>query len=118
MPDQPRHQSIDTQKNLTVHTILAWRIPRTEEPGRPQSMGSQESDTTWRLNYHHLKWASPVTQTAKNLPANAGDPGLIPGLGRSPGEGNGNSLQYSCLENSMDRGALQDTVVGSQECWA
>ena len=35
-----------------------------------------------------------------------GDPGLIPGSGRSPGEGNGNPLQYSCLENSMDRGAL------------
>ena len=36
---------------------------------------------------------------------NAGDPGSIPGLGRSPGEGNGNSLQYYCLENPMDRGA-------------
>ena len=36
---------------------------------------------------------------------NAGDPGLIPGLGRSPGEGNGNPLQYSCLENPMERGA-------------
>ena len=41
----------------------------------------------------------------KNLPANAGDMGWIPGLGRSPGEGHGNSLQYSCLENPMDRGA-------------
>ena len=36
----------------------------------------------------------------------AGDPGLIPGLGRSSGEGNGNPLQYSCMENPMDRGAL------------
>ena len=41
----------------------------------------------------------------KNLPANAGDPGLIPGLERSPGGGHGNPLQYSCLENSMDKGA-------------
>ena len=41
----------------------------------------------------------------KNLPAEEGDVGLIPGLGRSPGEGNGNPLQYSCLENPMDRGA-------------
>ena len=41
----------------------------------------------------------------KNLPCNAGDPGYIPGSGRSPGEGNGNPLQYSCLENSMDRRA-------------
>ena len=38
-------------------------------------------------------------------PGNAGDPGSIPGLGRSPGEGNNNPLQYSCLENPMDRGA-------------
>ena len=41
----------------------------------------------------------------ENPPANAGDMGLIPGLGRSPGEGNGNPLQYSCLGNLMDRGA-------------
>ena len=40
----------------------------------------------------------------KNLPANAGDTGSIPGLGRLPGEENGNPLQYSCLENSMERG--------------
>ena len=47
--------------------------------------------------------ASLVAQTVKNLPADARDLGLVPGLGRSPGEGNGNSLQYSCLENSKDR---------------
>ena len=41
----------------------------------------------------------------KNLPANAGDVALIPGLGRSPGGGNGNPLQYSCLRNPMDSGA-------------
>ena len=43
---------------------------------------------------------------------NAGDPGSIPGLGRSPGEGNGYPLQYSCLENPMDRGAWQVIVCG------
>ena len=42
----------------------------------------------------------------KNLPATGGDVGSIPGLGRSPGEGNGNPLQYSCLGNPMDRGAF------------
>ena len=42
----------------------------------------------------------------KNLPANAGGMGLIPALGRSPGEGNGNPLQYSCLKNSMDKRSL------------
>ena len=46
-----------------------------------------------------------MAQMLKASTYNVGDPGLIPGLGRSPGEGNGNSLQYSCLENSMDEGA-------------
>ena len=46
---------------------------------------------------------------------NAGDPGSIPGLGRSPGEGNGNPLQYSCLKNPMDRGAWWATVHGVAE---
>ena len=53
-----------------------------------------------------------MSQMVKNPPANAGDPSSIPGLGRSPGEGNGNSLQYSCLENSIDRGAWQATTSG------
>ena len=48
----------------------------------------------------------------KNLPANAGDVCLIPGLGRSPGERNGNSLLHSCLENPMDRGTCQASVHG------
>jgi len=47
----------------------------------------------------------PVGSDGKESSHNMGDLGLIPGLGRSPGEGNGNILQYSCLENSMDRGA-------------
>ena len=48
----------------------------------------------------------------KNPPANAGDMGSIPGLRRSPGEGNGNPLQYSCLESPMDRGAWWAVVHG------
>ena len=60
-------------------------------------------------------WASQVVLVVKNPPANAGyigDAGVIPGLGRSPGGGRGNSVQYSCLENPMDRGTwkLQSTV--------
>ena len=47
----------------------------------------------------------PGSSMVKNLPANAGDTGSIPGSGRSPGEGNDNPLQYYCLENPMDRGA-------------
>ena len=53
----------------------------------------------------------------KNLPANAGGMGLIPGLGRSPGEENGNLLQCSCLENNMERGAWRVTVHGIAKSW-
>ena len=59
-----------------------------------------------------LSLASLVAQTVKASVCNAGDPGLIPGLGRSPGEGNGSPLQYSCLENPMDGGAWWATVHG------
>ena len=61
---------------------------------------------------YKLYEASLVAQMVKNLPANAGDAGLIPGLGRSPGEGNGNPLQCSCLESTMDRRALWAKVHG------
>ena len=54
----------------------------------------------------------PSGSVVKNLPANAGDLDSIPGSGRSPGEGNGNPLQYSFLRNSMDRGAWRATVHG------
>ena len=62
-----------------------------------------------------LQWVSQVTLVVKNLPAYAGGArhsSLIPGSERSPGEGNGNPHQYSCLENPMDRGARQATVHG------
>ena len=54
------------------------------------------------------------TQVTKNPPANAGGVGSIPGLGRSPGEGHSNPLQYSCWENSMDRGTGRLQPMGSQ----
>ena len=50
----------------------------------------------------------------KNSAHNVGDPGLIPGSGRSPGKGNGNLLQHSCLENLMNRGAWRASVMGLQ----
>ena len=52
----------------------------------------------------------PVGSDGKESACNAGDLSSVPGLGRSPGVGNGNPLQYSCLENPMDRGAWQATV--------
>ena len=54
----------------------------------------------------------PAGSDSKESACNAGDPGSIPGLGRSPGEGNGNPCQYSCLGNPMDRGAWPATVHG------
>ena len=54
----------------------------------------------------------PGGSVVKNLPANAGDPGSIPGSGRSPGEGHGNPLQDPCLENPMDGGAWWAIVHG------
>ena len=64
--------------------------------------------------------ASQVVVVVKNPPANAGDTkdmGLIPGLERSPGEGNGNPVQGSCLENPMDRGAWCATVHEVTKTW-
>ena len=57
------------------------------------------------LDFNHTRGTSLVAQTVKCLAYNAGDLGSIPGSGRSSGEGNGNPLQYSCLEKPMDRGA-------------
>ena len=59
-----------------------------------------------------LKYGFPDVFYSKETACIVGDPGLIPGSGRSPGEGNGNPLQYSCLENSMDREAWWATVHG------
>ena len=67
-------------------------------------------------NLVYRAWASQVALVVKSLPANAGDKrdmGSIPGLGRSPGDGNANPLQYSCLENSMDRGTWRATDHGA-----
>ena len=67
------------------------------------------------IQIHICKRASQVALVVKSLPVDAGDArdtGLIPGSGRYPGEGNGNPLQYSCLENPMVRGAWKATVHG------
>ena len=72
-------------------STLAWKIPQTEGPGRLQSMGSLESDTTERLHFHFS--LSCI------------------------GEGNGNPLQCSCLENPRDRGAWWAAVYGVAQSW-
>ena len=66
----------------------------------------------WFFGQFHSILGFPGGSVVKSSPASAGDAGSILGLGRSPGEGNGNSLQYSCLENSMDRGAWWNSIHG------
>ena len=60
----------------------------------------------------HIIWGFPGSPDGKESACNAGDPGSIPGSGRSSGEGNGYPLQCSCLENSMNRGIWRATVHG------
>ena len=64
---------------------------------------------------HLLIWGFADGSVVKNPPANAGDAGSIPELGRSPGEGNGNSLQYSCLGNPMEIRAWKAIALGVAE---
>ena len=72
--------------------------------------GRKELYTMEQLNWQLFSF--PGGAVLKNLPANAEDEGSIPGLGWSPGVGNGSPFQYSCLKNSMDRGAWQAIVHG------
>ena len=67
------------------------------------------------LTWLHLEWGFPGDSDSKKSACNAGDLDLIPGSGRSPGKGNGNPLQYSCLENSMNRRAWWATVHGGRK---
>ena len=96
--------------NATHPSILAWKIPWTEEAGRLQSMGSQR--------VRHNRATSTIysltvgNSNGKESAHNLGDLGLIPGSRRSPGGGHGNPLQYSCQENTTDRGAWWATVPG------
>ena len=123
-----------------VHGILQARI--LEWVAFPFSRGSSQPRdrtqvshiagrffTSWTTREAHVKQMIPfialylpllplIALFVRNLPANAGDirdMGLIPGLGRFPGGGNGNPFQYSCLENPMDRGAWRVTVHGIAE---
>ena len=66
----------------------------------------------WSVNTSSSSWGFPGSSVSKESACSAGDSGLIPGSGRSPGKRNGNPLQYSCLENPMDRGTWWATVHG------
>ena len=103
---------------MAIHsTILAWKIPRrTEEPGRLQSIGSHDRHDRRDIAFILCYGATQVALVVKKcLPVQEiRDMDLIPGSGRSPGEGNGNPLHYSCLGKPMDRGAGGLQSVGLQ----
>ena len=99
----------------TRSSVLAWRIPGTGEPGGLPSMGSHRVRHDWgdlAAAAAVCIWGFPGGLDGKESTCKARDLGSIPGLGRSPGGGHGKPLQYSCLENSMDRGAWYATVHG------
>ena len=104
------------EKEMATHSsIPAWRIPGTEEPSRLLSMGSHRigCDRSDLAAGYLYSWASQVTPVIKYFSANIRDArevDLIPGSRRSSREGNSNPLQHSCLENTMERGALQAAV--------
>ena len=99
------------EKGMATHSsILAWRIPWSVVHGIAKS---RKRLTFTSLQYENTGF--PGGSDSKESAYNAGDLGSIPGWGRSPGEGNGNPLQYSCLENSTDRGAWWATVHGVAE---
>ena len=96
--------------------LMAGGFFTTEPPGKPTNFHHPRSsnilDMTWNMN---VAGSSQVALVVKNLLADTGDTGdkvSILELGRSPGGGNDNPLQYSCLENSMDRGVWRATVRG------
>ena len=98
----------------SLSRVLLLVTPWTAAHKAPPSMGFSRQEC-WSGVPLCVKWASLVVLAVKNPPANAGDLRdvvLIPGLGISPGGGQGNSLQYPCLENPMDRGASWATVDG------
>ena len=102
---------ISLEKEMATHSsFLAWRLSWTEDSGKLQSMGSQSvgHDQVTNTFFWGFLGGSDSEETARHV----GNQGSIPGSGRSPGEGNGYPLQYSSLENPMDKGAWRATVHG------
>ena len=99
--------------SMDMNLSKLQEIMKDREPGTLQSMGLQtvrdnlvaEQQQQSILSFPFILWGFPNGSDGKVSACNAGDLGSIPGLGRSPGEGNGNPLQYSCLENPTDGGA-------------
>ena len=97
------------EKEMATHSsVLAWRIPGTGEPGELPSMGSHRVGHNWSelAVAACIPWGFPGGSDGKESACNAGDPGLIPGSRRSPGEENGNSLQSELPGESHGQSCL------------
>ena len=96
------------EKGMATHSsTLAWKTPWMEKPGCLQSMESQGAGQGWATSLFLYSGSD-----SKESACSAGDAGLIPGLRKSPGEGNGYPLQYSCLEDFIGWGVWWATVCG------
>ena len=119
------------KRNKVLIHATTWINLENILNGRSQSQKTVHHMIPFTWNFHNREiyrdwkqfsdWGDPGGTSDKELPANAGDVrdvGSIPGSGRSPGEGNGNSFQYFCLENPMDRGTWLAIVHGVTKSWA
>ena len=95
---------------MTKPETISWFWPQSVFHSRTPFNPAQVRCSDHWLLHHLIISTSLVAQWLKNPPANAGDVGLIPGLGRNPGGGNDNPLQYSCLKHPMGGGVWQTTV--------
>ena len=104
------------EKEMATHSsTLAWKTPWTEEPGRLRSMGLQRVGQTERLHIHSNK-GFPAASVVKN-PLQSRRHRFNPWVRKIPGEGKDIPLQYSCLENPMDRGVRQAAVHVVAKSW-
>ena len=94
------------------HSSQGEKKNRYEENPLTSILSCENCVNSFRSHLLKKEWGLVSGSDGKESTCSAGDPGLIPVLGRSPGEGNGSPLQYSCLENPPDRGAWRATVHG------
>ena len=120
MQVQSRGWKKPLEEGMATHSrIIAWRIPMDRGSWWVTVHGIAKSQTQLKqLSTAHGRGEGfPGGSVVKNVPASAGDAGSIPGLERTPGGWHGNPLQYSCLENLMDRGAWRAIVHRDSKSW-
>ena len=113
-------QSFSHDQLFATPQTVASQAPLSMEFSRQEYWSEVPFSTPGDLPDTGIEPVSPVSSSIARWIASAGDirdMGSIPGLGRSPGKGHGNPLQYSCLENPMNRGAWQTTVHGVTKNW-